>query len=143
MYRHRREQADTLRDGIIQCIEPSISNPVRNTGAAGLPCHQRPGRAADRERRRKACRAACSMPTAPAIRSARFCSSPQRAERSEVDIETGAVRIISLAGAHDVGRAINPLIIEGQIEGGLVQGLGYALLEDVPQVDGRPVYTRP
>jgi cobalt-zinc-cadmium efflux system protein len=53
-------------------------------------------------------------------------------------IDTGAVRVLSLAGAHDVGRAINPLLIEGQIEGGLVQGLGFALMEEVRQEYGRP-----
>jgi CO/xanthine dehydrogenase Mo-binding subunit len=47
----------------------------------------------------------------------------------EVDVETGAVRIVRLVSSHDVGRAINPLIVEGQILGGAVQGLGYALSE--------------
>jgi len=56
-----------------------------------------------------------------------------------VDIETGVVRVLSLAAAHDVGRAINPMVIEGQIEGSLIQGLGYALMEEVRQQDGRPI----
>jgi CO/xanthine dehydrogenase Mo-binding subunit len=67
-----------------------------------------------------------------------FLFASQRAE-VEVDIETGTVRVLSLAGAHDVGRAINPLLVEGQIEGGLMQGMGYALLEEVRQENGRPV----
>jgi len=50
----------------------------------------------------------------------------------EVDTETGVVRVVRLVAAHDVGRAINPTIVEGQIEGALAQGLGYALLEDMP-----------
>jgi xanthine dehydrogenase molybdenum-binding subunit len=50
----------------------------------------------------------------------------------EVDTETGVVRVIRIVAAHDVGRAINPTIVEGQIEGALAQGLGYALLEDMP-----------
>ena len=66
-----------------------------------------------------------------------FLFASQRAE-VEVDVETGAVRVLSLASAHDVGRAINPLLIEGQIEGGLVQGMGYALMEEVRQDKGRP-----
>jgi CO/xanthine dehydrogenase Mo-binding subunit len=49
----------------------------------------------------------------------------------EVDTETGAVRVLKYAGAHDVGRAINPQSVEGQIQGGAVQGLGYALMEEV------------
>jgi CO/xanthine dehydrogenase Mo-binding subunit len=67
-----------------------------------------------------------------------FLFASQRAE-VEVDIETGVVRVLSLAGAHDVGRAINPMVIEGQIEGSLIQGMGYALLEEVRQRDGRPI----
>jgi xanthine dehydrogenase molybdenum-binding subunit len=47
----------------------------------------------------------------------------------DVDIETGAVKILRLVSAHDVGRAVNPLIVEGQILGGAAQGLGYALSE--------------
>jgi xanthine dehydrogenase molybdenum-binding subunit len=47
----------------------------------------------------------------------------------EVDIETGEVKILRLVSSHDVGRAINPMIVEGQILGGAAQGLGYALTE--------------
>jgi xanthine dehydrogenase molybdenum-binding subunit len=47
----------------------------------------------------------------------------------EVDTETGAVTILRLVSSHDVGRAINPMIVEGQILGGAAQGLGYALTE--------------
>jgi CO/xanthine dehydrogenase Mo-binding subunit len=49
----------------------------------------------------------------------------------EVDTETGVVKVLKLVAVHDVGRAINPLSVEGQIQGGAVQGLGYALMEDV------------
>ena len=49
----------------------------------------------------------------------------------EVDTETGVVRVLRYAAAHDVGRAINPQSVEGQIEGGAVQGLGYGLMEEV------------
>jgi len=47
----------------------------------------------------------------------------------EVDPETGAVRLVRYAAVDDVGRAINPLIVEGQTHGGIVQGLGQALCE--------------
>ena len=47
----------------------------------------------------------------------------------EVDAETGIVRVLDYATAQDVGRAINPTIVEGQIIGGVVQGIGGALLE--------------
>jgi CO/xanthine dehydrogenase Mo-binding subunit/aerobic-type carbon monoxide dehydrogenase small subunit (CoxS/CutS family) len=48
----------------------------------------------------------------------------------EVDTELGTVRVLTVTAAHDVGRAINPTLIEGQIEGGVAQGLGMALMEE-------------
>jgi CO/xanthine dehydrogenase Mo-binding subunit len=54
----------------------------------------------------------------------------------EVDLDTGQVEILRYIAAHDVGRAINPLSVEGQISGAAVQGLGQALLEDVVVTDG-------
>ncbi len=54
----------------------------------------------------------------------------------EVDTETGAVRVLKYAAAHDVGRAINPQSVEGQIQGGAVQGLGYGLMEEVVVEEG-------
>jgi nicotinate dehydrogenase large molybdopterin subunit len=55
----------------------------------------------------------------------------------EVDTETGQVRVLGYAAAHDVGRAINPLRVEGQIQGGAYQGLGYALGEEIVVDDGQ------
>ncbi len=55
----------------------------------------------------------------------------------EVDIETGKVKPLWVVSAHDVGRAINPMYVEGQIEGGVVMGLGYALLEELQVREGR------
>jgi CO/xanthine dehydrogenase Mo-binding subunit len=54
----------------------------------------------------------------------------------EVDVETGQVTVLRYAACHDVGRAINPMRVEGQIQGGAMQGLGYALTEDVAVQDG-------
>lgn len=48
----------------------------------------------------------------------------------EVDLELGTVRVLRVVAAHDVGRAINPTLLEGQIEGGIAQGLGLALMEE-------------
>ncbi len=53
-----------------------------------------------------------------------------------VDLETGEVRVLKSAACHDVGRALNPAAVAGQIEGGAAQGLGYALMEDVQIVNG-------
>ena len=54
----------------------------------------------------------------------------------EVDVETGMVRILRYVACHDVGRAIDPRRVQGQIQGGAVQGIGYALNEEVRYVDG-------
>ena len=48
----------------------------------------------------------------------------------EVDLKLGTVKPLRFIAAHDVGRAINPLLVEGQIEGGIAQGLGMALMEE-------------
>ncbi|GFE51093.1 aldehyde oxidase [Roseobacter cerasinus] len=48
----------------------------------------------------------------------------------EVDLKLGTTKVLHITAAHDVGRAINPLLAEGQIEGGIAQGLGLALMEE-------------
>jgi CO/xanthine dehydrogenase Mo-binding subunit/aerobic-type carbon monoxide dehydrogenase small subunit (CoxS/CutS family) len=48
----------------------------------------------------------------------------------EVDLELGTVRLLKITAAHDVGRAVNPTLLEGQIEGGIAQGIGLALMEE-------------
>jgi CO/xanthine dehydrogenase Mo-binding subunit len=48
----------------------------------------------------------------------------------EVDAALGTVKVLKITAAHDVGRAINPTLVEGQIEGGVAQGLGLALMEE-------------
>jgi selenium-dependent xanthine dehydrogenase len=56
----------------------------------------------------------------------------------EVDQETAEIRVLKIIGAHDVGRAINPLTLEGQIEGGIVMCLGNALTEHFVTNEGQP-----
>lgn len=56
----------------------------------------------------------------------------------EVDPETGQVTVTRLYAAHDVGRAINPMAVEGQIHGGVTMGLGWALMEEMVVRDGKP-----
>jgi CO/xanthine dehydrogenase Mo-binding subunit len=48
----------------------------------------------------------------------------------EIDIELGTVKVLKITATHDVGRAINPTLVEGQIEGGVAQGIGLALMEE-------------
>ncbi len=56
----------------------------------------------------------------------------------EVDLRTGQLEVLRLINVNDVGRALNPQIVEGQIEGGAVQGLGWTLLEDFKQENSIP-----
>jgi carbon-monoxide dehydrogenase large subunit len=57
----------------------------------------------------------------------------------KVDLETGAVTVLQYLVVHDCGTLINPVIVEGQIHGGVAQGLGGALLEDLPYTpEGQP-----
>ena len=55
----------------------------------------------------------------------------------EVDPETGQIRLLDVVTAHDVGTIINPLSHQGQIEGGLLQGVGFGLLEELRIEDGQ------
>jgi len=55
----------------------------------------------------------------------------------EVDLDTGETHVTNITTAQDIGRAIHPVLAAGQIEGGTLQGLGWALLEEVRWKDGR------
>ncbi|MBI3328659.1 MAG: xanthine dehydrogenase family protein molybdopterin-binding subunit, partial [Nitrospinae bacterium] len=70
-----------------------------------------------------------SMPFAPVFNT--------QAVEVKVDRETGAIKIVRFVQAQDVGVALNPMAVEGQIEGGAVQGIGRALSEEVVIRDGR------
>ncbi len=54
----------------------------------------------------------------------------------EVDTDTGKVEVLRIVAGHDVGKAINPGNVEAQIEGGVAQGLGFALMEEIVQEGG-------
>ena len=54
----------------------------------------------------------------------------------EVDVDLGLTRVVWVGTAQDVGKAVNPLAVEGQIEGGTAQGLGLALMEEILTRDG-------
>jgi CO/xanthine dehydrogenase Mo-binding subunit len=54
----------------------------------------------------------------------------------DVDAEAGAARVVQVATAQDVGRAINPLQVHGQIEGAIAQGVGLATMEEIQLRDG-------
>lgn len=55
----------------------------------------------------------------------------------EVDVETGLIRLVRAVSANDVGRAVNPQLVQGQIEGAVVQAQGYAIMENLITEEGR------
>ena len=59
----------------------------------------------------------------------------------EVDPETGQIKLKKFTSAHSTGTVINPLMHQGQIEGGVIMGLGYALMEHMGIEDGRVTTT--
>jgi carbon-monoxide dehydrogenase large subunit len=85
----------------------------------------------------------------PALQAAHFFEAPKmtypygtHAAMVEVDADTGAVRLLRYAIAYDVGRAVNPMIVEGQLVGALAQGIGGALLEELVYDEaGQPLTT--
>ena len=59
-----------------------------------------------------------------------------QAAQVEVNPETGEIRLVRVVSADDVGQAINPNLVEGQVEGAVIQAQGYALMEDFQMHDG-------
>jgi CO/xanthine dehydrogenase Mo-binding subunit len=55
----------------------------------------------------------------------------------DVDLDLGLVKVVQVATAQDVGKALNPLSVTGQIEGGIAQGLGLAVMEEIVVTEGR------
>ncbi|MPZ50501.1 MAG: molybdopterin-dependent oxidoreductase [Dehalococcoidia bacterium] len=66
-----------------------------------------------------------------------FTSFTAQIAEVSVDPETGEVKLLSFTTAHDVGKIINPISHQGQINGGVMQGIGYALMEELRVEDGR------
>lgn len=58
----------------------------------------------------------------------------------EVDMETGIVKVLKISAAHDLGKAINPMIVEQQIEGAVLQGVGYAITEEMTYDENKGFY---
>jgi CO/xanthine dehydrogenase Mo-binding subunit len=60
-----------------------------------------------------------------------------QAAEVEVDIMTGKIRVLKMVSAQDVGKAINPMLLEAQMEGGMMMGIGFALLERLQLKEGK------
>ena len=63
-----------------------------------------------------------------------------QAAEVEVDMELGLIHVLRVAAAHDVGQVVNPRLCEGQVEGGVAMGVGYALREEMTYVEGKGFY---
>ena len=70
------------------------------------------------------------------------CAYPFVAQVAEVEVNlrTGAIKVLSFWAAHDLGKTINPIMAEGQVHGAIAQGIGFALMEEIPLRDGKPIY---
>ncbi len=80
----------------------------------------------------------CCSTTHAAPRGA--CSYGAHIAKVQVDVETGAVKLLDYAAVHDVGRVLNPLTLKGQLAGGVHMGLGYAISEELRyDADGKPL----
>jgi xanthine dehydrogenase molybdenum-binding subunit len=83
----------------------------------------------------------------PLVSTGTFASEPSHPVISaqivkvEVDPETGRMEVLKLAGSLDVGRAVNPYEVEGQMEGGAIQGLSWAWMEEMQFQNGRMLNT--
>jgi len=65
-----------------------------------------------------------------------------QAAQVEVNLDNGEVRVLHIISANDVGKAINPLGLQGQVEGGVVMGLGHALMEEFVVREGKVISDR-
>ena len=110
---------------------PTAAIADRDAGARRLS----PDASLRRRHRRRACRRA-----RPTIRPAPS-PTPAMSPMVEVDIETGGVRIERFLVAEDAGRLINPMIADGQVHGGVAQGIANALLEEIVYDDTGNILT--
>ncbi|OLN32635.1 xanthine dehydrogenase family protein molybdopterin-binding subunit [Desulfosporosinus metallidurans] len=66
------------------------------------------------------------------------CAYPFAAQVAEVEVDrlTGTVKVLNMVAAHDLGKTLNPLLAEGQVQGAIAQGIGYTLMEDMGMKKG-------
>ena len=114
--------SETHPEKRISFASPREGKPSAGSGHGGDPWHDITTGDVDRE-------------TGQGNAYSNYSFATQLAE-VEVDTETGKVEVLRVIAATDVGKAINPLSVEGQIEGGVVMGVGYALTEEVKQEKG-------
>jgi len=133
--REVRERASLVAAELLECAPADVRIEASRAFVAGLPDRSLPlGRLAQAAVRSKSMKAtgepglhACSFYYPDTVTWA----FGTHAAAVEVDVETAAVRLLAYAVVHDPGRAINPMIVEAQLQGGAVQSIGAGLMEAV------------
>jgi len=133
--REVRDKAARVAAELLECAPEDIRIEASRVSVAGVSDRFLPlGKVAHIAVRSKALRAAAD----PGLNACTyFCPETvtwafgTQGAVVEVDVETGEVRLVAYVVVHDPGRAIHPVIVEGQLQGGAVQGIGAGLLEEV------------
>ena len=133
--REVRERASLVAAELLECAPADVRIADSRAYVAGLPDRAVPlGRLAQAAVRSRAMKATGE----PGLHACTFYypdtvtwAFGTQAAAVEVDVETGAVRLLAYAVVHDPGRAIHPGIVEAQLQGGAVQGIGAGLMEQV------------
>ena len=127
------------RRGRADGVPPGGPAAARAGGRDRRAARDPPGRRADRRDRASTATGRPSRWTPRPGRATPIVASRFAAHRAvcDVDVELGLVRAVEIATTQDVGRIMNPLALEGQIQGGIAQGLGLALMEEIQMRDGR------
>ncbi len=136
---HMSDTANTENSGSVSASRMTFmaGNSVKGAGEAALKKWQAEERPAIAEYKYLAPKTTpFEKETGHAMPNFAYAYSAQAVE-VEVDTETGQVRVLRVVAADDVGQAINPQQVEGQIEGAVVQAQGYAMMEDLKVKDGR------
>ena len=121
------------------CTAPAAIHVIRDACRAALEEQKQSGGDADVERVYRHPRTTPLDPDTGQITGERahvsFAVAAMRVV-AEVDVDLGLTRVVWIGTAQDVGTAVNPIAVEGQIEGGTAQGLGLALMEEIQTRDG-------
>jgi len=129
-----------IRDGIVVSYKSEQEQPIKDIVVYGLPKPDDQGWMGGpiigRGKFMPSYVTGLDAQTGQGTRSVVHYTVGSQSVEVEVDLDTGRVEVLRGASAFDVGRAINPALVEAQIEGGFVQGMSSALFEEMKMVDG-------
>ncbi|MBC8509013.1 MAG: xanthine dehydrogenase family protein molybdopterin-binding subunit [Anaerolineales bacterium] len=129
-----------IRDGIVVSYKSEQEQPIKDIVVYGLPKPDDQGWLGGpiigRGKFMPSYVTGLDAETGQGTRSVVHYTTGSQSVEVEVDLDTGCVEVLRGVSAFDVGRAINPALVEAQIEGGFVQGMSSALFEEMIMVDG-------